>query len=64
MDEEKMKIYPGLEITLTEPLTINVDKEYFELKFRKVFKKWESDIGNGLDMLQEKQFFNELMDCF
>jgi hypothetical protein len=64
MDKGNMQIYPGIGITLTEPLTISIDKKYFKEKFQIVFEKWEYDLGIGFDIYKEEKFFNDLMECF
>lgn len=66
MDEEKekMKIYPGLGITLTEPLTVSIDKEYFKHRFQIVFDRWEEDMKGGIGRGPQMLLLQEIMDCF
>lgn len=41
-----MQIYPGIGITLPEPITVSIDKEYFRDKINNVLLKYSD--GNYL----------------
>ncbi len=64
MDKDQMQIYPGLGITLSEPLTVSIDKEYFKEKFQIVFDKWEEDLKTGIGKGPQQLMLLEIMDCF
>ncbi len=55
-------IQPGQGISLSEPIKIFIDKEYFRNEFKKVFDKWDYKLANGMDMYDQEEFFNDLIN--
>lgn len=41
---------------------IKIDKEYFIVEFRLVFDKWQYELGVGMNIYKEEEFFNDLID--
>ncbi len=60
---EKMSIYPGLGITLTEPLVVSIDKEYFRKKFKEVFFEWKCELQHGIGEIQADEIISDLLNC-
>ncbi len=58
-----MSIYAGLGITLTEPLVVSIDKEYFREKFQSVFDKWEPKLWIGMTPEDQKEMLEQIIGC-
>lgn len=58
-----MQIYPGIGITLIEPITVLIDKEYFRERIQKVLMRYDWD--TYIDpQTKTKEILEEIMKVF
>lgn len=55
-------IKAGKGVILPKIIKISIDKEYFIIKFKKIFDKWDYKLANGMDMYDAEEFFNDLIN--